>query len=63
MKGSLIIAAAAAAGASAAAHRHAQAHAVFKRYAEADVCVPGCKTIYTTYYGEATRTYTHRRTA
>ncbi|KAH7358991.1 beta-glucosidase [Plectosphaerella cucumerina] len=54
MKGSLIIAAAAAAGASAAAHRHAQAHAVFKRYAEADVCVPGCKTIYTTYYGEAT---------
>lgn len=54
MKGSLVLAAAAAAGVSAAAHRHAQAHAVFKRYAEADVCVPGCKTIYTTYYGEAT---------
>lgn len=60
MKGSIILAAAAAAGASAAAHRgHAQAHAVFKRYADADVCVPGCKTIYTTVYGEPTRMCLH----
>lgn len=56
MKGSMFVAAAAAAGASAAGHRHAHAD-LFKRNTTevaVDVCVPGCKTIYTTIYGEPT---------
>ncbi|WYZ34514.1 hypothetical protein EsH8_I_000790 [Colletotrichum jinshuiense] len=55
MKGSILAAAAAAVGGvSAAAHRHAHAD-LFKRGADqASVCVPGCTTIYTTYYGEPT---------
>ncbi|KAL2883802.1 hypothetical protein SGCOL_000950 [Colletotrichum sp. CLE4] len=55
MKGSILaVAAATVTGVTAAAHRHAHAD-LFKRGADqASVCVPGCTTIYTTIYGEAT---------
>lgn len=55
MKGSVFIAAAAAAGATAAGHRHAHANLFKRNGTEIDVCVPGCKTVYTTIYGEPTR--------
>ena len=62
MKGFIAVAVAAlACGASAGSHhRHAHEH-LFKKGANdtAAVCVPGCKTIYKTVTGEATRTY-HR---
>uniref|UniRef100_L2G2V0 Probable beta-glucosidase btgE n=1 Tax=Colletotrichum fructicola (strain Nara gc5) TaxID=1213859 RepID=L2G2V0_COLFN len=52
MKGSIFAAAAAAIG-GASHHRHAHGE-LFKRGAEASVCVPGCTTIYTTIHGEPT---------
>ncbi|KAF0332728.1 putative beta-glucosidase [Colletotrichum sp. SAR11_59] len=55
MKGSIFAAAAAAIGGVNAASHHRHAHGeLFKRGAEASVCVPGCTTIYTTIHGEPT---------
>ncbi|KAF6836854.1 beta-glucosidase btgE [Colletotrichum plurivorum] len=55
MKGSIFAAAAAVVGGASAASHHRHAHGeLFKRGAEASVCVPGCTTIYTTIYGEPT---------
>ncbi|KAL0939269.1 exo-beta-glucanase [Colletotrichum truncatum] len=55
MKGSIFAAAAAAISGATAASHHRHAHGeLFKRGAEASVCVPGCTTIYTTIYGEPT---------
>ncbi|KAJ0341170.1 hypothetical protein COL922a_002624 [Colletotrichum nupharicola] len=55
MKGSIFAAAAAAIGGVSAASHHRHAHGeLFKRGAEASVCVPGCTTIYTTIHGEPT---------
>lgn len=58
MKGSIAFAAAAAVGANAAAHRR-HAHDAFhglekKAYEVEGTCAPGCTTIYSTWYGEAT---------
>ncbi len=60
MKAAVVAAAAAmlAGGVSAGrSHGHRQAHAMFeKRGLEADVCTPGCTTIYSTITGEMTST-------
>ncbi|KAF5026768.1 hypothetical protein F66182_1122 [Fusarium sp. NRRL 66182] len=55
MKGGLAAAAVAAmaTGAQAAYPHHRRAHDMFRR-AGAEVCVPSCSTIWTTYYGEPT---------
>lgn len=60
MKGTFAVAATAAlaGAASASAHRR-HAHDLFHGLEKKDAtCVPGCTTIYSTWYGEATRTST-----
>lgn len=56
MKASLAIVAAAASVANAAAHHgnHRRAHDLFARKAALETCVPGCTTIWETFYGEPT---------